>query len=174
MITMQELHADKFDVDLHLTFLNFRTRSSSNSSMWQPIVNMINPLNMPASCCNYTGSNVLHIKIWAKFNDDHCTTLLSIYVKWSCEHDSSSGILAVWDGMFRSTRFLDPLCVFIWATSRHEFLSVSANFELWNILLIEAFQSTKGQLSCFADNLYVTETQKGPKTTVMLSLMSGR
>ncbi len=34
--------------------------------------------------------------------------------------------------------------------------------------------STTGQLSCFADNLYVIETQEGPKTSVMLSLMNGR
>ncbi len=30
------------------------------------------------------------------------------------------------------------------------------------------------QLSCFADNLFVIETQEGPKTPVMLSLMSGQ
>ncbi len=56
--------SDKFDVDLCLTFW---TRSCSNGSILQFLVNMIMPQNVPASCCNFTGSDVL-IRISAKFD----------------------------------------------------------------------------------------------------------
>ncbi len=34
-------------------------------------------LNLPASCCNFTGRNVLHIKISAKFDVDFYVTFLN-------------------------------------------------------------------------------------------------
>ncbi len=44
--------------------------------MLQLLVNMIMPQNLPASCCNFTGTDVL-IKISAKFDVDLCLTFLN-------------------------------------------------------------------------------------------------
>ncbi len=62
--------SDEFDVDLCLTSL---TRSCSNGSMLQLLVNII-PQNVSTSCCNFTGSDVLLIRISAKFDVDLCVT----------------------------------------------------------------------------------------------------
>ncbi len=67
----------KFDVDLWSTFLTFSTRSCSNSGILQLLVNMIMAQNLPASCCNFTGSDVLLIRISAKFDVDLCVTFLN-------------------------------------------------------------------------------------------------
>ncbi len=65
---------DEFDVDLCLTSL---TRSCSNGSILQLLVNMIMPQNVSASYCNFTGSDVLLIRISAKFDVDLCATFLN-------------------------------------------------------------------------------------------------
>ncbi len=52
-------------------------------------MNRITPQNLPASCCNFTGSNVLHIKIFAKFDVDLFVTILNyqfnLALKWPSE-----------------------------------------------------------------------------------------
>ncbi len=45
-------------------------------SMLQLLVNVIMHQNLPASCCNFTGSDVL-IRISAKFDLDLCVTFKS-------------------------------------------------------------------------------------------------
>ncbi len=45
--------------------------------MLQLLVNMIMPQNVPASCCNFTGSDVLLIRISAMFDVDLCVTFLN-------------------------------------------------------------------------------------------------
>ncbi len=44
--------------------------------MLQLLLNMIMPPNLPASCCNFTGSDVLLIRISAKFYIDLCEIFL--------------------------------------------------------------------------------------------------
>ncbi len=58
-------------------FVTFWTRSWSNCSMLQLLVNMIMPQNLPASCCNFIGSGVLLIRISAKFDVDLCVIILN-------------------------------------------------------------------------------------------------
>ncbi len=55
--------------------MTFHTRSYSNGGMLQLLVNMIMSQNLPASC-NFTGSDVLLIRISAKFDVDLCMTFL--------------------------------------------------------------------------------------------------
>ncbi len=45
--------------------------------MLQLLVNMIMPQNLPTSCCNFTGRDVLFIRISAEFNVDLCVTFLN-------------------------------------------------------------------------------------------------
>ncbi len=45
--------------------------------MLQRLVNMIMPQNLPASCCNFSGSDVLLIIISAKFDVDVCVTFVT-------------------------------------------------------------------------------------------------
>ncbi len=53
---------------------------------WQLLVNMIMPQNLPASCCNCTGSDILLIRISAKFDLDLCVTFLNFQAGsvWKC------------------------------------------------------------------------------------------
>ncbi len=44
---------------------------------WQLLVNMIKHQNLPASCCNCTGSDVLLIGISTKFDLDLCVTFIN-------------------------------------------------------------------------------------------------
>ncbi len=69
--------SNKFDVDLCLTFLTFWTRSCSNGSILQLLVNMIMPQNLSPSCCKFIGSDVLLVRISAKFDVDLCVTFLN-------------------------------------------------------------------------------------------------
>ncbi len=46
-------------------------------SMLQLHMNLIIPQNLPASCCNFTGSNVFLIRISAKFDVHLCVTFLN-------------------------------------------------------------------------------------------------
>ncbi len=69
--------SDEFNVDLCLNILIFWTRSCSNGSMLQLLVHMIIPQNLPTSCCNFTGRDVLFIRISAEFDVDLCVTFLN-------------------------------------------------------------------------------------------------
>ncbi len=51
--------------------------SCSNGSILQFLVNIIMPENVHTSCCNFTGSDVLHIRILAKFYFDLSATFLN-------------------------------------------------------------------------------------------------
>ncbi len=51
--------SDGFGVDLCLNLLTFWTRSCSKHSILQLLVNILMHQNLPASCCNFTGSDVL-------------------------------------------------------------------------------------------------------------------
>ncbi len=57
--------------------LTFWTRSCSNRSILQLLVNMIMPQNLPSSYCNFTGSDLLPIRLSAKFDVDLCVTFLN-------------------------------------------------------------------------------------------------
>ncbi len=65
--TMLPYHIIKVGRSYKNWLLNFWTRSSSNGGMWQPIINMIIPLQLHALCCNY---------MWAIFNTDLRTSFL--------------------------------------------------------------------------------------------------
>ncbi len=61
--------------------------------MLQLFVNMIMPQNLSASCCNFTGSDVLLIRISAKFDVDICDHF-KLSSRWRpegpCENNNSS------------------------------------------------------------------------------------
>ncbi len=57
--------------------LAFWTRSCSNGSILQLLVNRIMPQNLPSSCCNFISSDVLLIRISAMFDVDLCVTFLN-------------------------------------------------------------------------------------------------
>ncbi len=66
-----------FEVELCLNFLTFWTTSCSNGSILQLLQIMIMPQNLLSSCCNFIGSNVLLVRISAKFDVELCVTFLN-------------------------------------------------------------------------------------------------
>ncbi len=69
--------SEELNVSLCLTFLTCWTRSCSNGNILQLLVNMIMPQNWPQSCYNCAGSDILLIRISAKFDLDYCVTFLN-------------------------------------------------------------------------------------------------